>query len=263
MAWGDNETYYDEIEWNHIDWLRANLPSYIKFHAESKGHLPENFVDTGGNRPLAKADAVAGYIRRTGYLSYSIFVNVLLAKEALDLPSEGETMLRVYSRVSSFFLRAGAVIDISKELWNTTQWDRNTKKVKGLAGPAKVLKTTLDPIDAFNNFTKHGGLAPAGLLRAEFDGKAGHIVLLPKELSRSAQDWSEHPEPDQDADALLATYFKKLVSEIDKFYDALVKDNARRLRCWRTTTVAAPKGIRDFVDVQADGYVVSSGSYGR
>ena len=54
MTWGDNESYYDELEWANIDWLKGNLPSYLQFHADSLGHLPANFVYTAGRSPFAR-----------------------------------------------------------------------------------------------------------------------------------------------------------------------------------------------------------------
>ena len=256
MPWGDEDRYYDEIEWTNIGWLKTNLPSYLAFHERSAGHLAANFVTSAG-LPLGKADVAAKNIRRIGYLSYSIFVNVILARDAAPAAASVESMLQVYDRSSRFFLRAGAAIDLAKELWNTTQRGHGMK-VKGLRGAAKKLADALDPIDAFNNYTKHGGLTPSGLLRAEVDGESGYIVLLPKKLSRSAQEWADHGDPEVDADDLLDDYLKNLTTELETFYAALVADTPRRLTCWGIATGGTPKGVRDLLGQQEDGYVISS-----
>jgi hypothetical protein len=141
MPWGDEDRYYDEIEWTNIDWLKLNMPSYLAFHASSAGHLSANFATTAG-KSLGKTDAAAKNIRRTGYLSYSIVVNLVLARDAVPAAPALESMLQVYDRSSRFFLRAGAAIDLAKELWNTTQRGQGMK-VKGLRGPAKKLGGTL------------------------------------------------------------------------------------------------------------------------
>ena len=65
MGWGDNESYYDEIEWKSIDWLKVNLPSYLALHEQSAGHLPGNFASAYGT-PLGKTHVAAQNIRRTG-----------------------------------------------------------------------------------------------------------------------------------------------------------------------------------------------------
>ncbi len=259
-AWTDEPKNFDSIERDALVWLRADLGEYLRFHELDGGHLPENFAFTPTPNSFDDDARVKG-LRRIGYLSYSVFVNLAIARRSAEsLPGEFVDVLEVYDHVSRVALRIGAAIDIARLLEDehaSVFGKDGVLRKPGKTPHHAALKTALDDTDAYNNYLKHTGLPP---LRVE--SVAGDdIVLVASKLDRSAlsvKNTSPWKVANPDApvrDQAQAAVQTSLVA-FNAYYKALADRTTARLQDWKLTLKAAPTGIGAFAVVE-DGYVAS------
>jgi hypothetical protein len=176
------------------------MPNYLALHEAYRGFLPENF--NGGS---LKADDVRAHaLHRLGFQNYSVLVNTLLVKRVAETSGDISSMLDVYGRASAFFLRAGAVIDISRKLEASQARIYKTgtmSKPKDADTPhADFLRRRLKTVDEYNNFLKHNGLPATRLVNR--DGRTE--VEIPADIPMGAM-WKEQ-QPDTPLGDLFAFY---------------------------------------------------------
>jgi hypothetical protein len=238
-GWGSDESY-DDVEKDHLAFLRQGLPQYLAFHQAYRGFLPENFND--GN--LKPEDPRARALHRLGFLNYSVLVNALLVKRAAENAGGVSTMLDVYGRASAFFLRAGAVIDISKKLEaaQTPYFKAGAMSKERDTPHADALWERMKVVDDYNNFLKHNGLPATRLVKRD-----GHTeVEIPTDIPMAAM-WKEQ-KPDTPLGELFAFYAPEIFAALDAFYAALVARTGEVQKDWQLTSVAQPRGIRHIVE---------------
>jgi hypothetical protein len=222
-------TNYDAIEASELDWLKKDWPNYLAFHEAQAYHLPANFLDGTSREPLMDTDPRWNHLNRIGFLSYSIFVNLVLAKRITTIASAPADVLEVYDRTSRHFLRIGAAIDQAEFLEKecAKSWQSNTLGKGRLPNPSwySTLKTTLSVVDKYNNYLKHNGL-PA----IQFEQSDGHqSILIPSRLASSNHRlWS-----DQSPDAAFQQVFQASTTDavraFDTFYEQLAITTNSRL----------------------------------
>lgn len=252
-AWGTDSSFYDDVERDHLDWLKENLPNYLALHETYCGFLPENF-----NGGLSDADVRAGELRRLGFLNYSILINALLVQRAAKTAPSLTSMLDVYGRTSAFFLRAGAVIDIALPLEETqNRLYQGGKIVETKDAPARaVLKKSLGTVDQYNNFLKHNGL-PAVRLVSE---AGGQTVQIPEEIPMRGAIWAAQ-NPNAKLGTLLECYALEIMSALNVFYGALNSAGAKALGGWSLAQTSTPAGIRTVLKQASSGSIAPLDGY--
>lgn len=220
---------YDSVEAARLAWLHASWPHYLAFHEAQARHLPANFVDKLSGHALEPVDARWRHMNQIAFLSYSIFVNVALAKEAESDVTSPKDVFGTYDRTSRFFLRIGAAIDQSQHLEAicAKSWTQPNLSKGTLANPSlcSVLKKALDVVDRYNNFLKHNGLPATTLV------ESGGLVSLdiPTDLDKSKHKiWSDQAT-NGEVDTVLKTSFMAAMREFDRYYECLASATPDRL----------------------------------
>lgn len=273
-AWTDDQTNFDSLEQDALGWLRLSLPNYLRFHEVDGGHLPQNFVFDDAQDPVELDPRTSG-MHRIGYLSYSVFVNLGLARRGADeTPDVFANLLDVYDHVSRVALRLGAAIDIAENL------EVNHRSLyggqNGLFSPkncakehAKLKRSLQTTIDAYNNYLKHNGLPS---LRLETTDQGSVAVLVPEKLSLASLDPAQ-PSPWKAMSPTVRVREKaqQAISEaliaFEKYFGALADTTPDRHRDWKAQKKPTLQGVGAFAQV-LDGYValnpwtLGSGSLG-
>jgi hypothetical protein len=237
-SWGANDTFFDDVERDNLEFVQEALPNYLAMHKAYCGFLPENF----NGDELGAADARAMELHRLGFLNYSILINALLVQRAADAAGDLTGMLDVYGRTSAFFLRAGAVIDIAVRLEESQARVYNAGQMEDGAGGAPnaaVLRKRLSTVDKYNNFLKHNGLPAVRLV----DEGGAQQVQIPAEIPMCGAIWSAQ-KPNAPLATLLGCYAIEVMAELNRFYGALDAASMTALAGWGLTPRAAPAGIR-------------------
>lgn len=219
---------YDAIEANYLDgFLRPKLPNYLKFHNANYRHLPHNFESMG--MALKKGDHRYKAINKIGYLSYSVFINLLLASHVVDqVTKDPKDPLRAYDLLSGFFLRIGAAIDIGKQLekeFSKSYNDTTQELIKGpsVTSASDSLKKTLKAVDSFNNRIKHNGLPT---LRYNQGG-----LSAPKSIPRDVASWSSQ-KPTEGIKNLLMVEMQRTIAAFDEFFKVLADKTPNLHQRW-------------------------------
>lgn len=248
---------YDSVEAEHLNWLHAIWPNYLEFHEAQGRHLPSNFLDSVSRQPLSLNDVRWEHMNRMAFLSYSVFINVALAKEVAEDVTPTSGVLRVYDRTSAFFLRIGAAIDQAQhlEMMCAKTWTQHGGLGRGSVGPQNLyssLKCALEVVDRYNNFLKHNGLPAVNLEES--------TVKIPSELDKNKhKTWAEQ-STHAALDAVLQAAFGTAMASFDNFYKGLATQTSARLQ----RLGLAKKGESELVSVRnapsgslvgLDGYV--------
>ncbi len=220
---------YDSIEVDHLHWLDANWPNYLDFHEAQGRHLPTNFLDSTSCEPLSSNDVRWQHMNQMAFLSYSVFINVALSKEAAEDLASISGALRVYDRTSAFFLRIGAAIDQAQHLETIcTKICADGVLERGSVERPSLyssLKLALQVVDSYNNFLKHNGL-PAVKLE-ESDGAL--TVKIPDALDKNRHKTWADQSTHVTLDAVLQAALAKAMPAFDSFYKSLATQTPMRL----------------------------------
>jgi hypothetical protein len=210
--------------------LQASWPHYLAFHEAQGYHLPTNLVDGTTGKALDVSDGRWRHMNQIAFLSYSIFINVALAKEVESDVTASKDIFGTYDRTSGFFLRLGAAIDQAQHLEAVCakSWTGQSLKKGTLASPTlySALKKSLNVVDKYNNFLKHNGLPATRLVES-----AGVVAIdIPTELDKSKHKiWSDQ-STDGELDEVLGTSLQIAMRAFNLYYEILTRETSDRLR---------------------------------
>ena len=253
------ETTGDDAALDYVEreslsgFIRPHFTAYLDFHVANHRHLPDNFAAQDGSS-LGAEDSRRVWIDRVGFLSYSVFINLLLAwntaHEDRQLPPND--VLGAYDLLSRVYLRIGAALDLSKLLAPIPGYGFANNKVqerctvKALEEAPAILRKRVGSSDMANNFIKYSGL-PALTLDDE------SAFVAPKRLSPDQKSWKQQ-NPAVEVRKLCKDAVSEALAAFCVFYTTLGDAVPAWHRRWALQKIPELISIADLPSHVTDGY---------